>query len=116
MSDKDLFEQSKRIAMFVAGAQDPCDAMQAVIAAMFEDKVPGDDMFKIMAGTIIHMARTLDTAALSTLDALVKLLILLYPDKPLDDITALAADLMKPESERRPQVTKHVFIFQRRSE
>lgn len=110
---EDLFDVAKRLAMHVTQADDPCDAMMEFVKAMADEAVPGDDMLKILTGAVIFMAKTLDMAAKSTVGALVPLLVLLYPGKPVEELFVMAAAMLRSPEER---ATRHVFVFQRRGE
>lgn len=105
-NDRKLFEKSRAIASYVVQSNEPCDAMAEAVRALYDDDdISSTDMLKIFTGAIIYLAMVVDKAADSSMAALMGPLVLLYPDKSIEDIASMACALLtqgEPGPTKRP--------------
>lgn len=101
MNHDELTYISQRVAHHVMKAANPCDGMAEVVTALYDDKISGQDMISIMCGATIFTARVVDTGIFKAGAALMPLLVLLYPDKPVEELWEIAGALLTgPEAEQ----------------
>jgi hypothetical protein len=114
MKTSNHVEIARLVVKHMVMAPDPCDGMADVIRALVEDdEINGQDMVKILSGALVYMARTLDTAAAESVGALLPLLVLLYPDKPMGELMTVAAAILRRDEPDAGPVTRFVFVSKR---
>lgn len=115
MNPKKLHEIAHHVTGAILAADEPIDGVVKILNTLNEEEsITGEDMFHIFVCVSLTMATTIDQMAATAGDALIRLLVFLYPHCSVEELATMSKDMLIGRYKREIPKEMHVFVMQRK--